>query len=63
MKNKNIENKNSGNWDWLFSDKEFQDGETFDIHYLLNVYTGDIKKVIQKRLEIKKDNKETIVMD
>lgn len=40
----NKETESKGNWEWLFSDREHQDGETYDIHFLLDVYTGDIKR-------------------
>jgi len=51
---------NSGIWDWMFSDKEFEDGETFDLHWLFNKYTGDVKMVVTKRLEVEEDKKERI---
>ena len=58
-----IENNNKeGNYDWMFSDREFQDGETFDIHFLFNKYTGEVKKIIQKRIEVVEENKEQLIM-
>lgn len=48
-------------WDWMFSDKEFEDGETYDCHWLFNLFTGEVKMVVTKRLELIDDKKERIV--
>lgn len=50
-------------WEWLFSDKEFEDGETFDIHLIMNVFTGEIKQIVTKRIEVKENKKERIVRE
>ena len=64
MKNKYEDAKTSeGSWDWIFSYKEFEDGDTYDLHWLFNKYTGNVKMVITKRLEIVDDKKERIVRD
>jgi len=58
---KNKDKKSIGNYEWMFSEYERQDGEKYDIHFLLNVFTGDVKKVVQKRIEIVEDSKEIII--
>jgi len=64
MKNKYEDAKTSeGSWDWMFSDREVEDGETYDLHWLFNKYTGSVKMVITKRLELVDDKKERIVRD
>jgi len=59
-KERDIKN-NNGSYDWLFSDREHQDGETYDIHFLLNIHTGEVKKVIQKRIEVVEESDTRIV--
>ena len=58
---KNLEN--NPEWDWIFSDREVEDGDTYDLHWLFNKYTGDVKMVITKRLELVEDSKERIVRE
>jgi len=58
---KNLEN--NPEWDWMFSDREIEDGETYDLHWLFNRYTGNVKMVITKRLELVEDSKERIVRE
>lgn len=61
MKKKVIEGiEDSGIWDWMFSDRAYEDGETYDLHWLFNKYTGDVKMVITKRIEVEEDKKEII---
>jgi len=62
-KEKENQINNSGTWDWMFSDREFEDGETFDLHWLFNKYTGDVKMVITKRIEVEEDKKGRIVRE
>jgi len=64
MKNKYEDAKTSeGSWDWMFSDREIEDGETYDLHWLFNKYTGNVKMVITKRLELVNNKEERIVRD
>jgi len=64
MKNKYEDVKKSeGSWDWMFSDREYEDGETYDLHWLYNKYTGNVKMVITKRLELVDDKKKRIVRE
>jgi len=48
-------------WEWLFSDGEYIEGEKYDIHFILNTCTGEVKKIIQKRIELVSDDKEILV--
>lgn len=59
MKEKKIQDT-SGTWEWMFSDREHEDGETYDLHWMFNTHTGDVKMVITKRLEVEEDKKERI---
>jgi hypothetical protein len=60
---KNEEISSVGGWDWMFSDREIEEGETYDLHWLFNRYTGNVKMVITKRLEMVDDKKERIVRE
>lgn len=53
----------SGAWEWMYSEKEFEDGETFDVHFLFNKFTSDVKMIVTKRIEIVKDKQERIVRE
>jgi len=52
---------NCGTWDWMFSDREYEDGETYDVHFLFNKFTGEVKMLITKRIELVSDEKTRLV--
>jgi len=56
MKKEREKENNNGTWDWMFSDREVEEGETYDLHWLFNKYTGEVKMIITKRLELVKDD-------
>ena len=47
------------NYQWLFSDTEFENGK-IDIHFVLNTSTGNIQKILQRRTEYQNKEEEKV---